>query len=165
MQPTVSQWSGTVKRRFSFLGWNRVSVMLQLQKAIHELAWGKAVTLKQNSPAFTKAEAPAILRFLLNPLGNYCAHLAKASHDIPRHRAERARTPSSAAWGLFCAVSHSLLLAAAALPLSQNNPAGSRDHAGPARCRSKRERAAWMWQITTCGQKVTFSRWRWSISY
>lgn len=111
-----------VKRRFNFLGWNRVSVMLQLQKAVHELAWGKAVTLKLNSPAFIKAKAPAILCFLLNPLGNYCAHLAKASHDIPSHSAEHARTPSSAAWGLFCAVSHSLLLATSAASIVPEQP-------------------------------------------
>lgn len=111
-----------VKRRFSFLGWNRVSVMLQLQKVIYELAWGKAVTLKQNSPAFIKAEAPVILCFLLNPLSNYCAHLAKASHDIPSHRTEHAKTPSSVAWGLFCAVSHSLLLATSAAPFVPKQP-------------------------------------------
>ena len=111
-----------VKRRFSFLGWNRVRITLQLHKAIHELVWGKAVTLKQNSPAFIKAKAPAILCFLLNPLGNYCAHLAKASHDIPSHRAEPARTPSSAAWGLFCAVSHSLLLATSAASIVPEQP-------------------------------------------
>lgn len=111
-----------VKRRFSILGWNRVSVMLQLQKAIHELVWGKAVTLKQNSPAFIRAETPAILCFLLNPLGNYCAHLAKASHDIPSHRVEHARTQSSTAWGLFYAVSHSLLLATSAVSTVPEQP-------------------------------------------
>lgn len=111
-----------VKRRFSFLGWNRVSIMLQLPKVIYELAWGNTVTLKQNSPAFIKAKAPVILCFLLNPLGNYWAHLAKASHDIPSHRTEHAKTPSSAAWGLFCAVSHSLLLATSAAPFVPKQP-------------------------------------------
>lgn len=154
-----------VKRRFSFLGWNRVSVMLQLQKAIHELAWGKAVTLKQNSPAFIKAEAPAILCFLLNPLSNYCAHLAKASHDIPRHRAERARTPSSAAWGLFCAVSHSLLLAAAATSIVPEQPFWLPGSRWPCPTLKQAGKSSGDAADHNCGQKVMFSRWRWSISY
>lgn len=154
-----------VKRRFSFLGWNRVSVMLQLQKAIHELAWGKAVTLKQNSPAFIKAEAPAILRFLLNPLSNYCAHLAKASHDIPRHRAECARTPSSAAWGLCCAVSHSLLLAAAATSIVPEQPFWLPASRWPCPMLKQARKSSGDVADHNCGQKVMFSTWRWSISY
>lgn len=153
-----------VKRRFSFLGWNRVSIMLQLQKAMHELAWGKAVTLKQNSPAFVKAEAPAILCFLLNPLGNYCAYLAKASHDIPSHRAERARTPSSTAWGLFCAVSHSLLLATSAASIVPEQPFWLLVSCRPLPNAEASEKEQWMVQTKTFGQKVMFSMWIWLTS-
>ena len=122
IQPTIRWWSGMVKGEVAFWGETGWASCYNYKKPYASSARGRAVSLKQNSPAFITAEAPAILCFLLNPLGNYRAHLAKVSHDIPNHRAERARTPSSAAWGLFCAVSHSLLLAASAASIVPEQP-------------------------------------------
>lgn len=61
---------------------------------------------------------------------------------------------SSGLWVTACSWQHPLL------PLSQNNPSGWWYRACPAQCWSKRERAEGMWQITTCGQKVTFLTWK-----